>query len=886
MALRFQPVRNVGADIQEKVAGEEARTYSGQGAGGKLRLSRRGSRKATPYDRPASGRHATAGGLSTSDSAAEASSLASRLVGSASRFITSSASYFFPSLFGRRTLALTQSNPVPVLEAVAEEQEKQEEPEPFINQETGYMNKNTMDQGQEQALVAVGSKKLEKREFDLARVEDMLKQKAWSREQVGRLTDLLNTRLIEHPPTVSRSAEAVSQQPSDAAAHAGDSPPISEAQRWREELKRARTDCVPVEVARAYMGEQTSLLSSLTPSFRGTTHQMDRGAELQPPPGLGLAENRFRSFPVLRSSRTRSPASHLLKKGPLLDEEWMSVGPVRRTRHKLFHMNSSPYARALPGVDPVVPRTYGSPPVQSSQTARKILDTLEMLSPSPKCKHVNDKPTEAGTPDLWSSQGRRNVHLTESFKFSSVRDTCPSNGRLEFGSPSNHLTSRFGTKKESHIEEKSLVSRHLASIETGFFSGTRSLASSSATTSAPILSIQAEIKPLFTCTLPPLKPEVNSIPPGSCSAVPALAKWPESTWSPSRLLTPSNTLFSAEAPLLMPSTDGLSVPSESLSKEAIRVDSDHGQSSLQFGSPSLGSPFAFKVGSSDSQMVAKGLHSSFREDGAFGAQSELSLPVSLPASPFMLTSTPAVCTVTTAVTSSASASSGLSSLFGSLQSSSPFFKASPTGELFCVSSMSKPVTIAPLTLDASSAPFTFSPPPPPLVSCSTPSFSFCSSAGAVNVSFETSASESEDLNTTPVFNFTSPSGGRKVPVVALEDVFLPAPTFTFGGGAPASGVMGSGSTFSFGPLTSPPTGTLVAPVTAGSSGGQLEVTGSLPQQQVFKYGGQATSSGLFPFSSVDNVQAPAGLEAPASFASGASGLEKSGRKFLKVKRRK
>ncbi|KAI5069891.1 hypothetical protein GOP47_0014234 [Adiantum capillus-veneris] len=934
MEMQFEPgpsalvVRNA-TDTAEERDGEEPRIYSGHGAGGKLRTSRRSSKKATPYDRPASGRHAMAGGLpSLPGSAMPSSSLASRVVGSASRLITSSASYFFPSLFGRRTLALPHGNPDQVQEATAEEQDKQEGSEPFINQETQFtVQKNdAMVQGGEQLLVGTG--KTEKREFDLARVEDMLKQKPWSREQVSRLTDLLNTRLIEHPPTISRLAEAGFQS-NAAAASAGDltprrdeenmamATPISEAQRWREELKRARTDCVPVEVAKAYMGERTCLQSSLTQSFRATAQPMDRVAELQPPPGLGLAEDRYRSFPVLRST-TRSPAPQFSKRSPVLDEEWMSVGPVRRTRHKLFHMNSSPYTRALPRVDHAVPRTYTSPPVQSSQTARKILDTLEMLSPSPKAKYKSDGLKEVGTSDIFSIHGSQSVRRTESFSFSSVRDARPSNGRLEFGSPINYLASSIGTKKESLSEDKNLVNRLLPRNEAGLAASTTSLMRSSATPaslvhsssavlssiSAPIASIQPESKPLFAFTLPPINPEGSSNKAGLHSAVPALVKVAEFNSSPCKSMTSVNALSNVEAPFSIPSlvkedrfgTDGLSLGSDRVDKDDDRADIGQRErpasASLQFGSPFLGSPFAFKVGAADSSLTAKGLPSTSRQDGVFRAQSESPSPLSAslqataPISPHFMSSSglSSVTTVTNAPVSSAQ------SLFGSLPGSSPLFKVSPSGQLFGASSITKPAFVAPLTLEASSTPFTFSP-PPPLVSCSTPTFSFGSSAGSVNVSFEASLSKPEDVSTVPVFSFTAPSGGWELPVVASEETSLAAPIFTFGAGALPfpTAVTGSESTFCFGSGVSPSSGGSAAKsasVISGQVVGSGEVSGSLPQQS-FTLGGQlfgvAPSS---PFSSVENSQAPAGLDTPASFSTAGTGLEKAGRKFVKVKRRK
>ena len=83
--------------------------YGGGGAGGtggKLRSAKKQTKK-TPYERPPTGRHATAGGSASIASASSGgSSIASKIRDSASRLITSSASYLFASLFKRRPLAL------------------------------------------------------------------------------------------------------------------------------------------------------------------------------------------------------------------------------------------------------------------------------------------------------------------------------------------------------------------------------------------------------------------------------------------------------------------------------------------------------------------------------------------------------------------------------------------------------------------------------------------------------------------------------------------------------------------------------------------------------------------------------------------------------------
>eukprot|EP00250_Pteridium_aquilinum_P019476 c24447_g1_i1 orf=653-3619(+) len=988
MDFQFQPgssslfSKSADASMGEKGDGEEARGYAGRGGGGKLRMSRRGSiKKSTPYDRPASGRHATAGGLPASSGAASASSsLTSRFVGSASRLIASSASYFFPSLFGQRNLALTNGDSGPVQGVIPEEQDEEEDLEAPTNEEIeqgpSQSKRDGSDSEQQLALVAVGAG-IEKKELDLAQVEDMLKQKTWSREQVSRLTDLLKTRLIEHPPTVSRLAEA-GVQADDTTVHAAEvtprkseentATPISEAQRWREELKRARTDCAPVELARAFMGERTPSQSGLTRSFRGTAHQIDRVAELQPPPGLGLAEDRYRSFPVLRSW-TRSPATQVPKRSPLLDEEWMSVGPVRRTRQKTFHMNSSPYARGLPSGDPVLPRTHVSPPVQSSQTARKILNTLEMLSPSPKSKFLNDEQTVATdiapmapTPGIFNIQGRRNMHRIDMSRFSSLRDISPSNGKLEFGSQGTSPTSTIGYAKESKFEDKGLVNRLLpnntanfSSVPSGSFPKLSGISSSSSLLSSPAVnaslaqfsarvestsgpaaassaSIKPESKSLFSFSLPSSTTEsqryiaesqhyMSSTLVGSPFGVPALSTFatsPAAAASPTVFTTSAtNALFTAGAPSSISSpageqpsgnegaaTEGQLKGLDAMVKEPNKVSPP----SFQFGSSSSGSPFSFQMGTNDAPFAAKGLNSAAGQESATGAQSESPFMTSSPFSKTaaaaliptsMFGSSPAsMSAMSSAAVGANAAVSGVPVLFGSQSSAFPLSKSSPPGQLSDTSSILKPAAIPPLKIEASSAPFTFSP-PPALILCSTPSFSFgstasaslssSSSAGHVSVSCSVSISDvtlgssAGDSDTGPVFSFTSPSGGPKLPNVAAEDTSLPVPTFNFGTGAsPPSAELFAGSASS---------------TTSFTLGGQLFGSGagssSLPNS--LKLGGQATTGQLFgsvaglasgPFSAAESLPAPAGVEAPASSVSGASGSEKAGRKFFKAKRRK
>lgn len=86
------------------------RSPYGGGGGGKMRSRRAPKRNGTPYDRPALGRHASAGPqaaalIGANGGAAEGGRrdgwLGSRLLGTASKIVTTSASYLYSSLFKR-----------------------------------------------------------------------------------------------------------------------------------------------------------------------------------------------------------------------------------------------------------------------------------------------------------------------------------------------------------------------------------------------------------------------------------------------------------------------------------------------------------------------------------------------------------------------------------------------------------------------------------------------------------------------------------------------------------------------------------------------------------------------------------------------------------------
>lgn len=416
----FRPPDDLATAADAEIAPEIALQTSDSprlGAGGKLRSARRSSiarSKQSPYHRPATGRHATPGGSTASAAATSyGKSIASRLVDSASRLITSSASYVFSSLFKRRQLAI--ANGGDLTGVVAEGQQAKPSGEAAVKHD----DKHGASSDPGRSLVP-NCATPPNRELDLGQVEGFLKQQTWSREEVNRLTEILQNRVHDN------NAEG----------------PKSEAQRWREQRKKAWDNSTPVEVARAYMGERTSRPSGTPVSFRDTPQQIDRVAEHEPLPAFGPFENRYRASPVLKTWAQSPSVVCMPRRSSILDSDLASGGPIRRNRHKTLALaNSSPYARGLNiGTGP--PRTLTSPPMQSSQTARKILETLEKLTPPPKEKALQEEhePAKGSAPTKQTSatlevRERKNMQNTKSSMLPILRESASSNGELALEVP-------------------------------------------------------------------------------------------------------------------------------------------------------------------------------------------------------------------------------------------------------------------------------------------------------------------------------------------------------------------------------------------------------------------------------------------------------------------
>lgn len=370
-------------DVELEANGEKLKGFgaggsgAGSGVGGKLRSSRRGNKR-TPYDRPVIGRHATAGGSAAMAAGSLPSTkhtVASRLRDSASRFIHSSASYVFSALFKRAppSIKANGESTLPGVSSAVEEEICKE----MLKAPAKQNDPTIVPASQVRPLVDAGGKltEAEGRVLDIVQVEEILKQKTWSREQVNRLTRILQTRVSEND-----------------AANA-----IVEAEKTEEQPKTETKDSSPVQVARAYMGEQATRPSGIAATVRKSTLL---STEVQPSPVRTLVEDRYLSSPFSRNWTRSSASVRIPKRSLAREDDLASMGPVRRVRQKTSMLtNASPfsYSSRMAGFSKPSETRTSSPPSQSSQTALKILETLEKLSPSPQGKFLEASAEKSAT---------------------------------------------------------------------------------------------------------------------------------------------------------------------------------------------------------------------------------------------------------------------------------------------------------------------------------------------------------------------------------------------------------------------------------------------------------------------------------------------------------
>ncbi|OMO50245.1 hypothetical protein CCACVL1_30550 [Corchorus capsularis] len=328
-------------------AREESNPYDGGlGAGGKFRKRPfRRTTQTTPYDRrPTAIRNPSGGG--------GRNGWLSKLVDPAQRLITSSAHRLFASVFRKRLPAPPPHPP--------------QAPEPEINQEvreTPTEATSTDPPALQVAVTGNDNPNSHMNKAGVAELEELLKQKTFTRSEIDRLTTLLHSRSVDVPG----GNEEKSSQLKPLVSHDGkDEFPKTPVRENGIENHLISTPIVrstvlaedvasPAELAKAYMDSRTSLLSISMP---GSSSQVPRADS------------------ALRSNKTFPSKSPTMSLVPRSSSHFGSLGngfmtPRSRGRSAIYSMARTPYSRvnsaaALKGVGSA--NVFGGPS-SSSQSA-------------------------------------------------------------------------------------------------------------------------------------------------------------------------------------------------------------------------------------------------------------------------------------------------------------------------------------------------------------------------------------------------------------------------------------------------------------------------------------------------------------------------------------
>ncbi|BFG40105.1 hypothetical protein CerSpe_263790 [Prunus speciosa] len=306
-------------------------------------------------------------------------------------------------------------------------------------------------------------------EIGLSEIEQLLKGKKFSRDEVNHLMEILHSRAVEHP---TLDCENRNQTISTAEKGKGvvitDDFPKTSSEEKQEDLNKAiwgistplpqsairdEVGASPIEIARAYMGSRTSEIdfsskNTVSKDESAILHGDEFSSKPFIPtpsskpstcwPGSMVKDQRdyltpqtergrfgLQSFPRTPYSRTIYSKSKSKPRGDALDGGYGSVGPIRKSRHKIVAQTptrGSPYVHSssigsscvensnvtkgflpagkknfesvglsgnsqIPAFDRKA-SSFGVPTVhpQSSLIARTILEHIDRNPPTPKDK--------------------------------------------------------------------------------------------------------------------------------------------------------------------------------------------------------------------------------------------------------------------------------------------------------------------------------------------------------------------------------------------------------------------------------------------------------------------------------------------------------------------
>ncbi|CAH1430856.1 unnamed protein product [Lactuca virosa] len=446
-------------------AGDGRAPYESSGAGGKFRKRPyRRSTPATPYDRPPTALRNNNPGLFT------------KLVDPASRLIYAGVHKLF-GVFRKRLPPLSLQG----LPGISEEPQN-------VSQDVGRNNsigvsKASTDQDMNSAATGISE------------LEQMLKQKTFTRSEIQHLTTLLHSRTTESPDNVvdingakphSSPSPLLRLEASTSGSmkkhgdnrdnfYAAISTPFVSSKVLEEETPS------PAEVAKSYMGSRPTKLapSPLGLTSHNTTTSLQK-TSITPKTannfkglenGFLTPRSRGRSamYSMARTPyNTKSPlnfnqkeimstsSQSLKRRSSVLDDDFGSGGPLRRTRQKPNLLLQSREKRELGYTTFQQPMLlenkpeengdttiHGSVPAKSTQTATKIFQQLERLTPK--------SPTKL-TSNMLHGQALRSLEKVDSPKF---LPTSHNTQKSEFQHEStSKSTSRGKEKVEENGERK------------------------------------------------------------------------------------------------------------------------------------------------------------------------------------------------------------------------------------------------------------------------------------------------------------------------------------------------------------------------------------------------------------------------------------------------
>ncbi|KAK4353392.1 hypothetical protein RND71_028910 [Anisodus tanguticus] len=375
------------------------------------------------------------------------------VVDPATKLITSGARRFFSSIFQKR---ITAAAPMPL-----PRHPMALPPPPEAMQESKDVQQESCPNDHAGAVVATGhevhSAACSSEDSAFSELEQLLKQKTFSRDEIDRLTELLRSKTVDTPDGNDKSAVAT---------------PVTSSSVPKGNIAS------PAELAKAYMGTRPSkvspsILSSQSQAVRVDTRLLKNVAYSQNLPitsvttkTAGLVGVRANGFTTPRSHgrsaiyhMARTPYSRLHQtdgqmascstynadSGPSLSESVLerdgyfgskqplkrrssvleddigSVGPMRRTRQKP-NLLSYGVSRPSPGAgNDDVPTRYVHIPPKPSETAAKILEHLENLTPKEKSSESRlaagkDKTPKKLTPNMLRGQALKILESLDSPK--------------------------------------------------------------------------------------------------------------------------------------------------------------------------------------------------------------------------------------------------------------------------------------------------------------------------------------------------------------------------------------------------------------------------------------------------------------------------------------